>query len=195
LSEHHEHSPEAGHPTEAAKMTETEVLEHLAHTPVSARISQIPGRPRLLMAELPDPRTPSLPIASFQADLTPQPDGTVVADAAWLWTNIEGHGLGERLVRGLSYAAREAGATVLDSHLHNAAAAHIRGKVFGDGRLRFYQSDSRIPVGENMTVEEAVGALNLAGSHGGRDDPHIGVRVNLCDVDMTDWKHPVWSPK
>jgi GNAT superfamily N-acetyltransferase len=115
------------------------------------------------------------------------------AEAKWLRVprELRGHGYGERLVRGMTAALIDYGATSLYSDIRNEAALNIRAKVFGRDNLVFIDSASKQIV--PMTFEQAMASLQQAAAKEKNLEHRligIGVVVDLRRVNTTGWERP-----
>ncbi len=121
-------------------------------------------------------------------------------DELYVAHQLRGHGIGERLLRSFTVAAKNADATCLSGDAVNPASLRMGERVFGADNVHIYDYDG--PVELPITVTQACQSIELAKgfykallSQSPDKVPDVNhgfiVRNYLDQVDTKDWEKPM----
>lgn len=163
-------------------------LELINSTPVEVDVEQRSPRLRLITAKLPE--------GSFWSYLSENSRGDTTAKVGWVRVpeELRGHGIGERLTRGLMSASMTLGATSMEGDVRNEASLVILQRVAGEDNLSFYSLENDGPEDQPLSAEQAMAALRAASEHEQNPDERefgVGMRIDLNKVDTSDWDQPI----
>ena len=125
-------------------------------------------------------------------------DKVMVVDDIEVNPDLRGHGIGKRLLQSLATTARAGGAQSLYGSLRSEAALHNRLQTFGSDNVTIYEprmeggvyTEEPLP----LSRDEAIASLRRvreAFAAGGSQNPTLEVKVDLANIDMTDWEYPI----
>jgi hypothetical protein len=174
-------------------------LETIARTPVQATWSQISPERAVVDIRLPV-LNPSQP--AFQCRFGGVFDN---GDEQFVGTSVlmvndpelQGHGIGERLVRSLGALSNKYGFRLLKTELLSEYALDIDKRVYGEDRLNYISVNHGLLRIRPKTYDQARKKLVRFGRH----DPGRGylrywgiyTNIDLEGLDMSDWELPVES--
>ncbi len=109
---------------------------------------------------------------------------------------LQRQGLGERLLKAYCVEARANGARDLWSDSVSSQALGLRAKVFGLENLHFYDNEYPqygflpLSLDQAFATNTRINQLDTIDPDRRAPQSHIGVYVNLEQIDMHDWEQP-----
>ena len=98
---------------------------------------------------------------------------------------LQGNGIGERLLKTLSASLADRGVTSLDGNFRSKGGLKLRAKVFGEDNIEFSSFFDGEPL--NLTYGQALASLGDEIGQAGANNWLSGV-TDLTRVDMRDWE-------